>query len=353
MLRRGAKIGILGGGQLGRMLAIEAARLGFSVSIFEPSENCPAAEVSNSHVVADYSDYAALEKFAKSCDIVTYEFENIPIETAKFIEKVVTLSPNSRALELTQDRLVEKQFINSLGLKTAPFFEVNNLENLRLALSQTKYPAFLKTRRMGYDGKGQVLIKQDFDLSHALSTIGNSPAVLEGAVEFEFETSIILARGHNGDVKFYSNAQNIHESGILKTSIVPASLSETQIIECQNIGKKIADALDYIGILAVELFVGEEIIVNEIAPRVHNSGHWTIEGARCSQFANHIRAICGLELGNTELSAPKIEMTNLLGDEILSIPTLLEDPNCFAHDYGKTEIKSGRKMGHVTRILAR
>lgn len=350
MLKRGSRIGILGGGQLGRMLAIDAYHLGFEIAIFEPSEKCPAGDICTNHTIADFSDNVALSEFAKSCDIITYEFENIPIETARFIENIKPLYPNSRALELTQDRLIEKQFLNSLGLKTAPFFEINCQEDLNAAIEVSGYPAILKTRRMGYDGKGQFVIKSDADLKAALNTIGNTPAVLEGAVSFEFETSIILARAIDGSIVYYPNSQNIHENGILRTSKVPAPISVDQVEKAREIGKTISEGLDYIGVLAVELFVGEEIIVNEIAPRVHNSGHWTIEGARTSQFANHIRAICGLPLGDTSLNAPNIEMTNLLGDEILEIPQLLKDPNCFAHDYGKTEIKTGRKMGHVTRV---
>lgn len=350
MLKRGARIGILGGGQLGRMLAIDAYRLGFEVAIFEPSKKCPAGDICTNHIIADFSDRIALNEFAKSCDVITYEFENIPLETAQFIETIKPLYPNSGALELTQDRLIEKQFLNSLGLKTAPFYEINCHADLIKAIKIFGFPAFLKTRRMGYDGKGQFLIKSEIDLKMALDEIGNAPAVLEGAVQFGFETSIILVRATDGSVAYYTNPQNIHENGILRKSKVPAPISNQQIEKAREIGKSIADSLNYVGVMAVELFVGEEIIVNEIAPRVHNSGHWTIEGARTSQFSNHIRAICGLALGDTSLSASNIEMTNLLGDEILKIPQLIKSPNCFAHDYGKIEIKAGRKMGHVTKL---
>lgn len=349
MLKRGFKIGIIGGGQLGRMLAIEAYKLGYEISIFDPSENCPASIVSNSHIIAKHDDLDALSKFAKSCDVVTFEFENIPLIAAQTIEKHGNLSPNSKSLELTQDRLIEKNFIKSLGLKCAPFLEINSLEDLKTACPD-KLPAILKTRRFGYDGKGQVLIKSINEIENAWNEIGQQPSVLEGLVNFEFETSIILTRAIDGQIVFYPNSQNIHENGILRTCIVPAPLNDTQISKAQEIGAKIANELNYVGTLAVELFVGDEIIINEIAPRVHNSGHWTIEGAATNQFANHIRAICGLPLGNTDLNAAKIEMHNLLGDEILQIPELLKAPNTYPHDYGKHEIKPGRKMGHVTKL---
>lgn len=351
MLKRGAKIGIIGGGQLGRMLSMAAYNLGFETIIYEPQKNCPASLVSNCHISADYNDSAALVEFAKKCDVVTFEFENIPIDAARLIDANATLYPNSDALELTQDRLVEKNFIRSCELECAPFFEINSLADLEGAIARNGLPAILKTRRLGYDGKGQYFIKSKDEITKAWDEIGQNPAILEGLVKFDFETSIILTRAIDGQIAFYPNSQNIHENGILRNCLIPAPLSETQIAKAQEIGKAIADKLNYVGTLAVELFVGDEIIVNEIAPRVHNSGHWTIEGTATSQFANHIRAICALPLGNCDLTAPKIEMQNLLGDEILQVPELLKSQNTYPHDYGKAEIKTGRKMGHVTKII--
>lgn len=351
MFERGATIGILGGGQLGRMLGHAAQNLGFNIIIFDPSDNCPASQICNKHIIANFNDEIALKEFAKQCDIVTFEFENIPLSAAKIIEENNKLFPNSKALELTQDRLIEKNFINSLGLKCAKFFEINNIADLENAFSKIDFPAILKTRRFGYDGKGQYMIKSPDMIEIAWNEIGRQPAILEALVQFEFETSIIIARNINGEIIHYTSAQNIHENGILRKSIVPAKLSDEQIILSRQIGEKIAKGLDYIGVLAVELFIGDEIIVNEIAPRVHNSGHWTIEGTANSQFANHIRAIAGLPLGNTTLKAKKIEMENLLGDEILNIPNLLNECDIYPHDYGKNEIKAGRKMGHVTKLI--
>jgi 5-(carboxyamino)imidazole ribonucleotide synthase len=351
MQKRGAKIGILGGGQLARMLSLAAYKFGFETIIYEPQKDCPASIVSNQHIAANYDDKNALIDFAKMCDVISFEFENIPLDAAKLVEENAILYPSSKALALTQDRFVEKNFINSLGLKCAPFCEINSLEDLQSSIAQIGTPCILKTRRMGYDGKGQFLIKTPEMAAQAWEAMAQNPSVLEGFVKFEFETSIILTRAKNGEIAFYPNSQNIHENGILRTSIAPAPLNSSQIANAQEIGKKIADALEYVGTIAVELFVGDELIVNEIAPRVHNSGHWTIEGSATSQFENHIRAICGLTLGNTDLQAPRVEMQNLLGDEILNIPTLLQKPNTYPHDYGKHEIKAGRKMGHVTRLI--
>lgn len=351
MQKRGANIGILGGGQLARMLGLAAANLGYNIIIFDPDENCPASQICNQHFKANYNDENALKEFAKKCDIITFEFENIPLNTAQIIEKNACFFPPSKALELTQDRFIEKSFIKSLGLKCAPFFEINNIDDLKAAILKTGFPAILKTRRFGYDGKGQFLIKSHEMIENAWQEIAMQPAILEGMVRFDFETSIIIARNFDGEIVFYPNSQNVHENGILRQSIAPAPLNDGQILLAQQIGEKIAHGLNYVGVLAVELFVGDEIIVNEIAPRVHNSGHWTIEGSATSQFANHIRAICGLDLGNTDLIAQKVEMQNLLGDEILNIPKLLQEENTYPHDYGKSEIKQGRKMGHFTKLF--
>ncbi len=348
-MKAGSIIGIIGGGQLARMLAMAAFPLGYKIAIYEPLKDCPASLVTDKHFCAEYNDEAALIEFAKYCDVVTFEFENVPASATQIIADHTKLYPNPKALELTQDRIIEKTFIQNSGLKTAPFFEINNLSDLQTALKETGTPAILKTRRLGYDGKGQYLIKSLDEAAIAWESINQEPAILEGFIEFSFETSIIITRGLNGEIASFPNSQNIHKGGILRECQIPAPLNDDQIKDAQNIGAVLANALDYIGTMAVELFVTKHgMVVNEIAPRVHNSGHWTIEGTKTSQFANHIRAICGLPLGNTDLTVPEIKMYNLIGDEILNSQELLKTPNLYLHDYGKTEVKSGRKMGHYT-----
>jgi 5-(carboxyamino)imidazole ribonucleotide synthase len=344
-------IGIIGGGQLGRMLALAAFPLGFKVKIFEPNSPCPAGLITPFHQSSGYDDEKALRDFAKSCDVVTFEFENIPIEAARTIAKNTTLFPNPKSLELTQDRLVEKNFIQSLGLVVAPYMGVDNIADLEDAVNTIGPSGIIKTRALGYDGKGQALINGYEDARNAWDEIGKKPAIFEGLVNFDFETSIILARGQDGEIVCFPNSQNIHSGGILRKSIVPAPLNEKQIEEAKEIGAIIADGLNYVGVLAVELFVTKTgMVVNEIAPRVHNSGHWTIEGCKTSQFEAHIRAICGLPLGDMTLNAQNIEMENLIGDEILSAQTQIGDTDTFVHIYGKEKVKSGRKMGHITRL---
>ncbi|KAF0118022.1 MAG: 5-(carboxyamino)imidazole ribonucleotide synthase [Hyphomonadaceae bacterium] len=333
------------------MLALAAFPLGYKVRIFEPESHCPASLVTPFHTCANYEDDKALIEFAKSCDVVTFEFENIPLGAAALIEKHAQLFPSSKALELTQDRLVEKEFIRSLGLKVAPYRSVHNFEELNYAISKIGPKGILKARMLGYDGKGQALVNGQGDAASAWQEIAAKPAVFEALVEFEFETSAIIARGQNGQVLHFPNSQNFHKGGILRKSIVPAPMSEQQFIEAQNIAHTVAEALKYVGVMAVELFVTKSgLVVNEIAPRVHNSGHWTIEGCKTSQFAAHIHAICGLSLGDASLCANAIEMDNLLGDEILNAHELLAEPNIYAHIYGKEEVRRGRKMGHVTRL---
>lgn len=351
-LDTGSTIGIIGGGQLARMLAFAAFQFGYKVAIFEPQEGCPASQVTDQHFCASYDDEVALTEFAKACDIVTFEFENIPVGAVKAIEKHVKIFPNPTALQYTQDRLSEKQFVNSLGLQTAPFYDINSLEDLDVAIKQSGLPAILKTRRFGYDGHGQFVIKSADETQKAWDLLGHNPCVLEGMVDFSFETSIILTRGQDGEILYFPNSQNMHKDGILRKSVVPSPLTYEQVEECQEIGRKIAEALGYVGTIAVEIFVTpHQLIVNEIAPRVHNSGHWTIEGCKTSQFEAHIRAICGLPLGSSALMARGVEMENLLGEEILHAFKLAADGNCFVHIYGKDKIKAGRKMGHVTRLF--
>jgi 5-(carboxyamino)imidazole ribonucleotide synthase len=345
-------IGIIGGGQLARMLSFAAFQFGYRIAIFEPEENCPASQVTDRHFCASYDDENALEEFAKSCDIVTFEFENIPVDAVKTIAKHAKIYPNPDALGHTQDRLSEKEFVRSLGLPCAPFYEINSLKDLEVAIKTNGLPAILKTRRFGYDGKGQFIINDASQAAQAWDELGQRPCVLEGFVEFSFETSMILTRGQDGEILYFPNSQNIHKDGILRKSMVPSPLNFDQIEECKHIGRTIAEALNYIGTLTVEIFVGKNgLVVNEIAPRVHNSGHWTIEGCKTSQFEAHIRAICGLPLGSSALMARGIEMENLLGDEILHAFKLAADGNVFVHIYGKKEIKPARKMGHFTRLF--
>ncbi len=351
-LPQGSVIGIIGGGQLARMLALAAYPLGYKIRIFEPQKDCPAAQVCDNHICADYDDIAALIEFAHGCDVISFEFENVPVKAAQTIERRKTLFPNSKSLELTQDRLIEKTFLSDLKLRTAYFAPINSANDIADAMAEIGTKAILKTRTLGYDGKGQIVLDSQSDFAKAWEEIGQVPCVLEGFVKFNFETSIIVARGQSGDIAYYPNSQNIHKGGILRQSIVPAPLSPDLIADGRIIARKIAESLDYVGVLAVELFVTDTgLVVNEIAPRVHNSGHWTIEGCKTSQFANHIRAICGLPLGDTDLCAAKIEMNNLIGDEVLCAHELLANANTHIHLYGKTEVKEGRKMGHYTRLL--
>lgn len=351
-LTQGSVIGIIGGGQLARMLAIAAYPLGYKIRIFEPQKDCPAAQITNDHICANYDDTAALIEFASGCDVVTFEFENVPLSAAQLIERREKLFPGSNALELTQDRLIEKNFLSDLKLRTALYAPINSAQDIKDAMDRFGTKSILKTRTLGYDGKGQIVLDNQSDFEKAWAEIGKVPCVLEGFVKFNFETSIIASRGQDGEIAFYPNSQNIHSGGILRQSIVPAVMSAEMIADGRIIARKILESLEYVGVLAVELFATDSgLVVNEIAPRVHNSGHWTIEGCKTSQFANHIRAICGLPLGDTALNVPKIEMHNLIGDEVLAAHELLAQENTHIHLYGKTEVKSGRKMGHYTKLL--
>ena len=352
ILDTGKTIGIIGGGQLARMLAFAAYQFGYRIAIFEPEKDCPASQVTDKHFCAQYDDTKALEEFAKSCDIVTFEFENIPIDAVKTIQQHVEIFPNPDALGHTQDRLSEKQFVSSLGLKCAPFYEINSLVDLQNAVAKNGVPAILKTRRFGYDGKGQFVITSNDEIETAWNELGQKPCILEGMVNFSFETSIILTRNAKGEVLYFPSSQNMHKGGILRKSVVPSPLNFDQIEQSRVIGKKIAENLNYVGTLAVEIFVSDDgLVVNEIAPRVHNSGHWAIEGCKTSQFEAHIRAIAGLPLGSSALMARGVEMENLIGDEVLHAFKLAADGNCFVHLYGKQQIKVGRKMGHFTRLF--
>ena len=357
-LSPGATIGILGGGQLGRMLAMAAARLGLKSHIFAPEADAPAFNVAAAQTVAAYDDEKALGEFAEAVDVVTYEFENVPIACAEYLSERRPLRPNARALALTQDRLPEKTFLRDIGLKTAPFLPVEDPGALVRAVGSLGRPSILKTRRFGYDGKGQALVREGSDLAALFRGLGGEPAILEGFVRFEREVSLIATRGLDGDFAAFDLFENEHERHILARTRLPAVVSAATEAAAREIARQIVEALDYVGVLAVEMFVvrdhdgAERLIVNELAPRVHNSGHWTIDGALTSQFEQHVRAIAGWPLGATaRLGA--IEMRNLIGEEAAAWLDILAEPGLRLHLYGKLEARPGRKMGHVTRIAPR
>ncbi|AXI44156.1 5-(carboxyamino)imidazole ribonucleotide synthase [Sulfitobacter sp. SK011] len=346
----GSTIGILGGGQLGRMLSVAASRLGFKTHIFEPGSNPPAADVAHALTTAPYDDHAALTAFAKSCDIVTFEFENIPTAALDVIEAHATICPGREALRISQDRLTEKMFLQDLGLRVAPFADVPNAAALDAALRSIGIPSILKTRRLGYDGKGQARLRSTDDAAPALVQMNGAPAILEGFVDFTHEVSVIAARSSTGDVACFDPGENVHRDGILHTTTVPARLSTAQRTDAVLMAAKILNALDYVGVLGVEIFVTrQELIVNEIAPRVHNSGHWTQNGCTVDQFEQHIRAITGWPLGDGTRFADVV-MENLIGDDMDRVPALARESDTAVHLYGKSETKPGRKMGHVNRI---
>jgi 5-(carboxyamino)imidazole ribonucleotide synthase len=349
----GATIGILGGGQLGRMIAVAAAQLGYRTHIYAPESSGPAADVSPLWTQGAYADREALARFAGAVDLITFEFENVPQETVALLAGLGHVRPNARALGIAQDRLSEKRFVTDLGGRTAPFAPVEGLADLERAIGQIGTPAILKTSRMGYDGKGQVRIMRGDDPAAAWAAMDGAPCILEGFVAFDAEFSVILARGEDGAMRFWDSPANVHEHGILATSTVPAGgIVAAQEAEARAMAARVADALDYVGVLALEFFAGAEgPVFNEMAPRVHNSGHWTIEGALTSQFENHVRAICGLPLGDTALAARRVEMRNLIGADAADWRAILSDPANHLHLYGKHEARPGRKMGHVTRLI--
>ncbi len=349
----GSTIGILGGGQLGRMLTLAAAKLGLSTHIFAPEADSPAFQVSAARTIAPYTDETALAQFAGSVAAVTYEFENVPVETVRFLEAVVPVRPGSKALAVAQDRIAEKNLARSLGAMTAEFAEVNSLEQLRSAAKSIGLPGVMKTRRFGYDGKGQAKIMDMSGLDAAWAAIKGQPAILERFVDFHGEMSVIAARGIDGSFAAYDVTENLHRDHILHTSTVPAAIDEGLQVEAKFVTQQILAKLDYVGIMGVEFFVGDDLIyVNEIAPRVHNSGHWTQDACAVSQFEQHIRAVAGWPLGSTRRHSDVV-MTNLLGSEIDTCQTLAALPGVSLHLYGKTESRPGRKMGHFNRISPR
>jgi 5-(carboxyamino)imidazole ribonucleotide synthase len=350
----GATIGILGGGQLGRMIALAAAALGYRCHVYAPEADLPASDVSAATTRAAYDNRSALEAFAAEVSVVTYEFENVPVETVRVLEKLVPVRPGARSLEIAQDRLAEKSFANALGIGTAGFAEVDGLEGLEAAIRRVGLPAILKTRRLGYDGKGQARLSEAGDAAEAWRAIGAAPAILESMVDFEREISVVTARGLDGAVVPYVPVENRHEHGILDLTTAPAPLPEALAHDAEAIAGRIADALDHVGVLCVELFVSRDgsLLMNEIAPRVHNSGHWTIDACATSQFAQHVRAVCGLPLGAAERHADAV-MKNLIGDDALGWRAYLDDPTACLHLYGKAEVRPGRKIGHVTWLKPR
>lgn len=352
MLAPGSTIGILGGGQLGRMLAVAAAQLGYRVHIYAPESGSIAGHVAAHVTHAAWDDESRLAAFASSCDVVTLEFENVPVDTVRFLSGHVAVRPGAEGLEIAQDRLAEKRFVSDLGGRTAPFAAVPDRAALDKAVAEIGTPAILKTVRMGYDGKGQARLTSPADADEAWQSIGCHGAILEGFVRFAHEFSVILVRGIDGETRFWDSPVNVHLDGILSTSSLPAPAEVVeQQSEARELMRRIGDALDYVGVLTGEFFATDTgPIFNEMAPRVHNSGHWTIEGAVTSQFENHIRAVGSLPLGDTATTQFPVTMRNLIGDAINQSFQLLSDPACHLHHYGKAEVRPGRKLGHATWV---
>ena len=356
----GACIGIMGGGQLGRMLAMAAAQLGFKTHIYTDVPG-PACDVATTSTIGAYNELERVSTFAKTVDVITYEFENVPVAAAKEAQKSVPVRPNGKTLEISQDRRLEKQFIRSLGLPVAAFATVQSAKDLTTAFDTITPPAILKTARLGYDGKGQVRINEPIDTANAgaiMDEVDNAPCVIERRVAFLIEISVLMVRGLDGRMQFYDCPVNTHRDGILDTSKVPSNLPEEISLRARDIAAEIASFLDYVGVLAVEMFylgpeeAAEPLIVNEFAPRVHNSGHWTLDACAFSQFENHIRAVAGWPLGTIHRHSDA-QMTNLIGEDVDNWCDLAREPDTCVHIYGKPETRKGRKMGHVTRLSPR
>jgi len=347
----GATLGMLGGGQLGRMFTIAARTMGYDVVVLDPNIKSPAGELATTHICADYSDQAALAQIAKNCDVITTEFENVPASTLASLAKTKPVRPGTKAISIAQDRIQEKRFLKDNGFYTAPFAVINSLDDLKNNISTIGTPAILKVSRLGYDGKGQFAINTEPDIEKAWRALEGEACVLEQRVPLDIEVSVVLARGTEGQVTSYPVSENIHQGGILDISIVPARIDQAVKIKVINMAKDIAIALDYVGIMAVEFFISDgKILVNEIAPRPHNSGHYTLDACITDQFEQQVRAICGLTLGDTTLLTPVV-MINMLGDiwhngNAPQWQKLLDHPNVKLHLYGKPEARPGRKMGH-------
>ena len=348
----GSTLGILGGGQLGRMLSQAASRLGFDVVVLDPEDNSPAGRVSRGQIVAPYDDANALNVMGRVCDAVTFEFENVPAEAvARLQAGGARVAPGPRALAVAQDRVEEKQFLNAVGAPTVAFHAVDGPEDLRVGLARLGTPAVLKTRRDGYDGKGQIWIRSPRALDAAWQAVGARPSVLEARAPFVRELSIIAARGWNGRCAVYPLGENVHAGGVLRTTQAPARIDDRTRRAAGRIARAVLEGLDYVGVIGIELFDlgGGRLLVNEIAPRVHNTGHWTQDGCVCDQFEQHVRAVMGWPLGSTRAHA-RVEMTNLLGHEVERWPRLAGSPDVQVHLYGKTPARPGRKMGHANRV---
>ncbi len=356
-LKPGDTIGVLGGGQLGRMLALAAARLGLKTHVFCPDEASPAFDVSAQVTIAAYDDQDALARFADSADVITYEFENVPAPTADYLRSRRPVRPGPRALSVSQDRLHEKTFLRDAGVPVADFAPIDGEADLEAALKAFGGAGVLKTRRMGYDGKGQVMLKSIAAAAGALETLAYAPSILEALIPFEREVSVIVARGASGETAAYDATENHHENHILKTSTVPANLEAETMARACALAKSIANSLEYIGVMGVEMFVlredgRERLIINEIAPRVHNSGHWTDDACAVSQFEQHIRAVAGWPLGDPTRHSDVV-MENLIGGDADGWRDILREPNAVLHLYGKAQSRPGRKMGHVNRLSPR
>ena len=352
MLAPGATIGILGGGQLGRMTALAASRLGYRCHVFADEPDSPTAQVCDAATVAEFSDLEALERFANAVDITTFEFENIPARAVRWVAALKPVLPRPEILEIAQDRLREKDFLRSIDVETTAYREISDPTVLLRAMRDFDYPAVLKTVRLGYDGKGQVTLTPEVKAEDAWRRMGGESGILESFVDFACEISVIVARGANGAWATYPPVENQHVNQVLDTTIAPARISAETAMRAEAIARHVAEKLDLVGVLAVEMFVTQagELLVNEIAPRPHNSGHWTIDACFTSQFEQLVRAICGLPLGSVEHHSDAV-MENLLGTDVAKWRDALNDPLAKLHLYGKTEIQPGRKMGHVTRLI--
>ncbi len=356
ILSPGATIGILGAGQLGRMLAIAALKMGLRTHIFAPEGEAPAHDAAAARTIAAFDDEEELARLAEAVDIVTFELENVPTATVEFLAGRVPVRPGVRALALTQDRLTEKTFLRDIGLKTAPFVGVEDAGALARAVAELGRPAVLKTRRFGYDGKGQSLIREGSNVGAVHRALGSAPMILEGFIAFEREVSVVAARSMEGAIAAYDLCENEHERHILARTRAPARVAPETELEAKEIATRVLEALEYVGVLAVELFVTrdrqgrEGLVVNEIAPRVHNSAHWTLDGAQTSQFEQHVRAIAGWPLG-APTRRGRAEMHNLIGEDAEDWRDILAQPDLCLHLYGKLEIRPDRKMGHVTRVF--
>ncbi|MCI5060038.1 MAG: 5-(carboxyamino)imidazole ribonucleotide synthase [Alphaproteobacteria bacterium] len=343
-------LGILGGGQLGRMSAMAAAQLGIKTHIFCPETGCPASLVTSYFTQAEYNDHKALKAFAQNVDVITYEFENIPLETIEFLEELKPVYPGRNLLEVSQNRLKEKSFLNDIGIKTAPWAPCHAPEDIAKTLKEWQADAcIIKTARFGYDGKGQIFHKLKDNIYQSWEKLKTEEAVIEGIIDFDLEISVVIARDLMGQSSAYVAVQNEHKNHILDRTIAPAPVSNEVLSTASDMAHHLAEAIDLVGVLALELFVTKDgtLIANEIAPRPHNSGHWTIDACHTSQFENHVRAVCGLPVGST-VAHSDAEMINLIGDDVHDLGAYLEMEKAHIHLYGKAEVRPGRKMGHVT-----